>query len=143
MSISLDYCYRKVQKWWPSLLSDLASFSYCYFWKVASFRKLLLLVAKMHIVHGLYEATIIMKTSTLFIWRKLFHVIAFEKRYSKEYCLITVWVSTHKRKTFWNKEKVMYLSELHKETSKFVMTVKKCTLDQVGKACCNYNFRDF
>ena len=67
----------------------------------------------------------------------------FWKKYSKEYCLITVWVSTHKRKTFWNKEKVMYLSELHKETSKFVMTVKKCILDQVGKACCNYNFRDF
>ena len=37
----------------------------------------------------------------------------------------------------------MYLSELHKGMSKFVMTVKKCTLDQVGKACCDYNFRDF
>ena len=59
----------------------------------------------------------IVKKSTFFIWRNLFHIIVV-------FFFITVWVFTNERKIFWKKKGCNVPFKLPKGMAKFIITVK-------------------
>ena len=70
-----------------------------------------------------------MKTSTLFIWRNLFHIIAFGMKIQNN-CLITLWYSQKKGRHLKKKKDVMF--PLSKKKVQLVVTITSVISSKKG-----------